>query len=80
MALYIRDPEVDEMATELQRLTNAATKTDTVKAALQHELVRARRKVPVHTRLEHAKSLADAMGSNDPAFDLKKFSDEMWGD
>jgi antitoxin VapB len=78
MALYIRDPEVDELATELQRLTKAATKTDTVKAALQRELLRARRKAPIHERLERAKSLADAMGSGDPAFDQKTFSDEMW--
>lgn len=79
MALYIRDPEVDELARELQRLTKAETKTDAVRAALHHELKRARQSRPLHERLARAKSLADAMGANDPSFDMKKFSDEMWG-
>ncbi|MBX4955544.1 type II toxin-antitoxin system VapB family antitoxin [Rhizobium lentis] len=78
MALYIRDPEVDELAKELQRLTKAATKTDAVRTALHHELTRARQSQPLHERLARAKSLADAMGANDPSFDMKKFSDEMW--
>lgn len=31
-------------------------------------------------RLEEVIRLADAMGPNDPGFDMKKFTDEMWGD
>ncbi len=31
-------------------------------------------------RIEEVIKLADAMGPSDPNFDMKKFSDKMWGD
>ena len=43
MALFIRDDEVDALATELQRATGAATKKEAVRIALKHELGRTKR-------------------------------------
>ena len=35
---------------------------------------------PLEGRLKRAKALADAMGGSDPAFDMKAYTDELWGD
>lgn len=80
MALYIRDAEVDALAAEVQKLTSARTKTEAVRRALQHELALARKALPLRDRLDRARALADAMGPSDAAFDMKAFTDEMWGD
>jgi len=80
MPLFIRDDEVDALAGELQKLTKARTKTEAVRRALQNELARTRKALPLRDRLARAKALADAMGPSDPAFDMKTFTDEMWGD
>ena len=80
MALFIRDDEVDALASELQRATNAATKKEAVRRALKNELARMRAVPPGDDKLARAMALADAMGDSDPAFDMKKFTDEMWGD
>lgn len=80
MALFIRDPEVDALAEELRRLTRAKTKTEVVRQALQTQLAEARRALPLKERLARAKALADAMGPSDPAFDMKAFTDALWGD
>jgi len=78
MALYIRDAEVDALASEVQKLTKAPTKTEAVRQALQRELALARKTLPLRDRLRRAKALADAMGPGDAAFDMKVFTDEMW--
>ena len=80
MALYIRDPEVDRLAEEIQRLTGAATKTEAVRQALKNEVAQARRALPLRERLARAKAMSDALGPSDPAFDMKAFTDEMWDD
>ncbi len=79
MALFIRDPEVDALAEEVRKLTNAKTKTEAVRRALQAQLDEARRMMPLAERLARSKALADAMGAGDPDFDMKAFTDEMWG-
>ncbi|MGE0006941.1 MAG: type II toxin-antitoxin system VapB family antitoxin [Parvibaculaceae bacterium] len=79
MPLFIRDAEVDALAEEVQKLTKARTKTEAVRRALQNELARTRQNLPLRERLAPAKALADAMGGNDPDFDMKSFMDEMWG-
>ena len=38
------------------------------------------RVMPLRERLARSKALADAMGPSDPAFDMKAYTDEMWGD
>lgn len=80
MPLFIRDPEVDALALEVQQATKAPTKTEAVRTALQHELERARQAQPLRERLAKAKALADAIGPGTPDFDMKKYTDEMWGD
>lgn len=80
MALYIRDREVDALAARLQALTNAPTKTEAVRKALENEIERKKTKVPLRERLEKIIERADRLGPSDPDFDQKKFFDEMWGD
>ncbi|WFU11056.1 type II toxin-antitoxin system VapB family antitoxin [Rhizobium sp. CB3090] len=80
MALYIRDAEVNSLANEIRKLTKAPTKTEAVRQALKHELARVRQELPLHDRLTRAKAMADALGPNDPSFDMKAFADEMWDD
>ncbi|MEQ8816961.1 MAG: type II toxin-antitoxin system VapB family antitoxin [Thalassobaculum sp.] len=80
MALYIRDSEVDALAEEVRRVTKARTKTEAVRSALQAQLAAARRALPLRERLARSKAMADAMGSGDRAFDMKAYTDELWGD
>lgn len=80
MPLYIRDNSVDALAGELQIAIKAPSKTEAVRIALQHELDRARRGLPIRQRLAKALELADAMGPGDQAFSMKAFTDEMWGE
>ena len=80
MALFIRDAEVDALAEEVRKLTNAKTKTEAVRRALEARLAEVRRKRPLKERLVRSKALADAMGRSDPKFDMKTYTDEMWGE
>jgi antitoxin VapB len=80
MPLFIRDDEVNALAEELARLTRARNKTEAVRAALRHEIARSRRKVPLRERLARAQRMVDAIGPDDPDFDMKRYTDEMWGD
>lgn len=80
MALFIRDDEVDALASELQSVTKASSKKEAVKLALRNELDRARRRNPFDDRFVRAMAIADAMGPSDTALDMKRFMDEMWGD
>ena len=79
MPLFIRDEEVDALADELKRVTKASSKTDAVRRALRDALDRETSRKPLLERLEPVLEKADAMGPNDPDFDMKKFTDEMWG-
>jgi antitoxin VapB len=80
MALFIRDAEVDALAEEVRKLTKAKTKTEAVRRALKTQLAEARRAAPLEDRLARARALADAMGPGDPDFDMKVYTDAMWGD
>jgi antitoxin VapB len=80
MALFIRDAEVDALAEEVRKLTKAKTKTEAVRRALQAQLAEARRALPLKERLARSKALADAMGPGDPDFDMRAYTDEMWGE
>lgn len=80
MALFIRDAEVDALAEEVRRLTNAKTKTEAVRRALQAQLVETLKALPARSRLTRSKALADALGPGDPNFDMKSYTDELWGD
>jgi antitoxin VapB len=79
MPLYIRDDEVDALAAELQQLVGARTKTDAVKRALKNEIDRARDDIPLRERLESAVAKARKMGPGHADFDMKRFTDDLWG-
>lgn len=78
MALHIRNPEIDALVVELQRLTGAPTKASAVEAALEGAVMRARNEQSVSSKLSRAKAMADQMGSNQPGFNVKAFLDENW--
>lgn len=80
MPLYIRDDEVDALATKLQRETNAPSKTEAVRTALLHELERNRARKPLRDRIAVLQAKYAALGPSDPNFDMKAFTDEMWED
>jgi len=79
MPLYIRDDEVDALARELQVVTGAPNKSEVVKQALRRELERAKRAKPLSERLKPAMDLIASIGPSDPNFDMKAYTDEMWG-
>ena len=80
MALFIRDEQVDRLANEVQTVLKTATKKEAVRIALQNELARARRKQPLAELVADLQARVAALGPGDPDFDMKKFTDEMWGD
>lgn len=81
MALYIRDSDVDALATQLQALTRAPTKTEAVRQALQSALDRKRSETPLLERLQKIRADAAAAGLiPNPNFDQKAFFDQMWDD
>ena len=78
MPLYIRDDEVDALASRVQRLAGTRTKTEAVRLALQRELGRIEAERPLEERIAKSMALADAMGTGKSDFDMKAFTDEMW--
>lgn len=80
MALFIRDDEVDALATELQKVTKAATKKEAVRLALRNELDRTQRSRKLLTVVAELQKKVAALGPSDPDFDMKRFTDEMCGD
>ena len=80
MPLFIRDADVTAMAEELTRLTKARSKTDAVRIALRNELERTRTSVPLRERLAKIHAKAAHIGLPNPKFDMKAYTDEMWGD
>jgi len=79
MALYIRDNEVDALARQVQDATNASSKTEAVRIALQNELERARKAEPLEVRIRRIQDAVKAMGQEDPDFDMKVFTDKLSG-
>jgi antitoxin VapB len=79
MPLYIRDVAVDDLAERFMKLTGAKTKTEAVRRALLAQLEAESRRKPLLERLEPILTRADNLGPGDPDFDMKKFSDEIWG-
>lgn len=80
MPLYIRDDEVAELARKVKELTKQRTITDAVRRSLQHEIERVRQSTTLDEQIGKALALADAMGPTDQDFDMKTFTDEMWGE
>lgn len=80
MSLYIRDDEVDALARQLQSAIKAPTKTEAVRIALKRELERTYAVLPLRERIKRFQDAASALGPDNPTFDMKKFTDEGWGD
>jgi antitoxin VapB len=80
MGLYIRDDEIDALARAVQSLTGARSKAEAVKQALLHELEQVKKAEPGPDRFAAAKAIAASIGPSDPNFDMKAFTDEMWGE
>lgn len=78
MALFIRDESVDALAAQLQKALKAPSKTEAVRQALQHELDRVQQQRPLRQRIAKAQAIAGRLGTGDPTFDMKTFTDEMW--
>ena len=76
MPLYIRD---DAVAARVQVVAGAKSKTAAVRMALEHELLRQREVLPISAGLARSLALADAMGTGTDDFDMKAWSDAMWG-
>jgi antitoxin VapB len=80
MPLYIRDDKVDDLAEKVMRATGAKTKTDAVRQALQDALDAKLNQTPLLERIKPLQSRVAGLGPVDPDFDMKTFTDEMWGD
>lgn len=80
MALFIRDEAVDRLASEVQKALKTSTKKEAVRIALEHELERARLQRPLTEVVADLQARVAALGPGDPDFDMKRFTDEMWGD
>ena len=81
MPLYIKDDEVDALATELQSISGARSKTEAVRTALKDAIARKRdRKAEIRKAIKEAQAMARKMGvRNDPDFDMKEFMDDLSG-
>ena len=79
MSLYIRDDTVDELARKVQKLTKAPNKTEAVRQALENELARVKKSVPLAERIGRIQdAVAVQLGPNPKPFDMKAFSDDLW--
>ena len=80
MPLYIRDEDVNALADQVKVITGAENKTEAVRAALQAQLEAVAKKKPLIERIHELQAKADEIGEVDPNFDMKTFTDDMWGD
>jgi antitoxin VapB len=74
VALSIADPEVENLAGEVQRLLKAPTLTEAVRTALRHEMDAALAARAPSDRIREVQSEYAALGPDSPEVDLKRFS------
>lgn len=79
MPLYVRDDEIAALTNEIQKITKAKTKTEVLRKALQHELMLVRKSMPPKNRFAKVHALADTIGEPNSDFNMKTYTDEMWG-
>ena len=80
MPLYIKDDEVDALATELQSISGARSKTEAVRTALKDAIERKRDKTSIIDAIKRAQAKAEAMGVRPGSnFDMKEFMDDLSG-
>lgn len=80
MALYIKDQTVDDLAIKYQKAVGAKSKTAAVHKALTEALAALKKSKPLMERMTALQDMADEIGVVDPAFDQKKFSDDVWSE
>ena len=80
MALFIRDEAADSLEVELQKALKTTTKKDAVRVALENELERVKRQRTRAAGITELQEKIAALGPSDPDFNMKRFTDEMWGD
>ncbi|MGB3312811.1 MAG: type II toxin-antitoxin system VapB family antitoxin [Albidovulum sp.] len=80
MPLYIRDDAVAQLAVRLMHMTGAENKTEAVRRALLAQIEAVQNRKPLLERIEEIRAEADTIGAVDPGFDMKAFTDQMWGD
>ena len=78
MPLYIKDPEVDRLASELIGLTKTS-KVDAVRDALKDAIASRKARLPIQERLARTLQMAEAAGPFHPG-DHRKETDELWGE
>ncbi len=78
MPLYIRDDTVDDLAERVMKITGAKNKTEAVRAAVSAQLNAIRTEIPLIDRVRALQERVARLGTADPSFDQKAFSDEMW--
>lgn len=78
MSLYIRDSRVDALATTLMQRLGTRTKTEAVRLALENELNRTAKPVPVQNLIATYQQKLAALGPSDPSYDHKADMDEGW--
>ncbi|WP_281827615.1 type II toxin-antitoxin system VapB family antitoxin [Jannaschia rubra] len=78
MPLYIRDERIDELVKEVMRATGAKTKTEAVRQALRDALENDRNRPSLSDRVKPLQDRVAALGTPDPGFDMKSFTDDLW--
>ena len=79
MTLQIRNPRAEFLARRLAEMRRT-TMTGAVIQALENEIERGSAQMSFEERNAKVMAMADALGASDPAFDMKAYADEMWGD
>ena len=64
----------------MPKKTKVADQIEALRATLREHLDAVQRIEPLMERIRKLQLKADEIGKLDPAFDMKKFTDEMWGD
>lgn len=77
MPFYVRDDDVCELAEQVRRATGAATKTEAVRQALQAALEAKLNQAALADRIKPLQARVAQLGSVDPDFDMKAFTDEI---
>lgn len=80
MPLYIRDDKVDDLANQLVQATGAKSKTEAVRKAIQTALDAELNQTSLLDRIKPLQARVAALGPVDPDFNMKAFTDEMWGE
>lgn len=79
MPLYIKDPEVGQLAEDAVKFLHAENKTEAVRQALKAAIAEARAKMPLEERIADLQDLIAALGPSDPSYDHKADMDDLWG-